>query len=715
LIANPARYLPDPALPTHEARPMPARTTLPLFALLLTLSSVQAADNAVPASIGWRGNQTGLFPDCKAPVTWSLVSTGPGEGLRCAATLPAGVDDKDVAPVYGGLVTKWLVIAPFAVKDGGADFAKELVPGEANLAPKPGDKVGELQWKPAGTAGDGVTFPSVKTTDAKGKTNEGALATTCLFARTAGRLRAVVGHPVQMKVFVNGKEVYGNREYGLNVGSAYTLSNNRCAGVWAVNPSFEFDVKQGWNRIVVKLMSTPRAGWNDLLFMMRLADASPVRYERKNILWETPLPDHSHGAPIVVGDKVFVTSEPDELICIDKQTGKLVWTATNNYYDATAQAERDANPAFKEKVEPLAKKLADEKDPVGRWAARKKLYDALQEIDKKKYKINFDGHLQGHFEIVGFTNTPVSDGKHVYFWNGAGVAACYDLDGKRQWIRRLDAKKLFYSAAPAVIGGKLAVYFIQMYGLDAKTGQIAWEQPEVDKTVASLLSARLAGVDVFISQQGEVVRASDGKMLWKNPHKITNDTGWAPPTALGNVMYIPWYGTSMMWVLDFSGCKGDEWKPKEDSVGVGSGFPRLSTAPLGIPREQTAGSPLIYDGKTYINDWCGGYYVVDLKTKKTLAVKAMLSQGDAYYVAMPVAASCTLIGKHVVMMDNQGHAVVLEPGGECKEVARNRIAMQIQRDWATTTQEYTTYAPPVADGDRIYIRGERHLYCIGEK
>jgi hypothetical protein len=518
-----------------------------------------------------------------------------------------------------------------------------------------------------------------------------------------------------MKMFVNGKEVYSNEKYGVAVGSAYGLSNNRCTGVWPVGSSFEFDVKQGWNRITVKLMNTSRPGWNDLIFMLRLGDAPPVKYQRKNILWEAPLPDHSHGAPIVVGDRIFVTSEPDELICIDKKEGKILWSATNNYYDATPQAERDANPAFKQAIEPLARQLDEEKDPVKRWAARKKLHDALQGIDKDKYTIHFDGHLQGHFEIVGFTNTPVSDGRRVYFWNGAGVAACYDLDGKRQWIRRLDAKKLFYSAAPAVIGGKLAVYFIQMYGLDAQTGQVAWKQPEADKTVASLLSARIAGVDVFISQQGEVVRASDGKMLWKNPHKIPNDTGWAPPTVLGDVMYIPWYGTTSLIVLDFAGCQGDEWKPKEVSMGVGEGFPALSKAPLGIPREQTAGSPLIWDGKAYVNDWCGGYYVVDLATKKTLARKDLKLKGDAYYVAMPVAASCTLVGKNVLVMDNQGHTVVLEPGGECKEVARNRIAMQVQRDWATTTQEYTTYAPPVADGNRMYIRGERHLYCIGSK
>ncbi len=220
-------------------------------------------------------------------------------------------------------MTKWLVIGPFAVKDGTADFAKELVPGEANLAPMPGDKVANLQWQPAEPVSEGVSFMSVNTTGVKGKTNQGALATTCLFMKTAGRLRAVVEHPAPMKFFVNGKEVYSNAKNGVSVGSAYGLSNNRSASVWPAGNAFEFDVKQGWNRLTVKLVSTPREEWNDLIFMLRLGDAPPVKYRRRNILWETPLPDHGHGAPIVVGDRVFVTSEPDELICIDKQTGKI--------------------------------------------------------------------------------------------------------------------------------------------------------------------------------------------------------------------------------------------------------------------------------------------------------------------------------------------------------------------------------------------------------
>ncbi|HUU42574.1 MAG TPA: PQQ-binding-like beta-propeller repeat protein [Planctomycetota bacterium] len=701
-----------------------------LAAIAFTVGSHAQQKEAVPVSFGWRGNQTGLYPDATVPVEWSYVSTGPVEGMKCAAEIPADGSDKDAVPVVGGLPTKWLVVGPFPVEDPADALAHEYIVGEATLAPRAGEKpfdklkapsgvegVGELEWTAAEPKSDLVSFWNVNAAGKRGKENQAAYATTCLFARKPGKVRAMFEHVVGMKVYVNGAEVCNDPKYGVVMGSAYGLSRSRLDHNWPVAPPFEFDVKQGWNRLTVKLVSPNRAGWNDLAFFPRIADVPGVPYKSRNILWMTPLPDHSNATPIVVGDRVFVASEPDELICIDKNTGKVLWNAMNGYYDATPQAERDANPAFAEKIDPLAKALKAEGDPVKRWALRKELQAALLEVDKEKYTIKASGHLGGHFEIVGFSTTPASDGKSVYVWNGMGVAACYDLDGNRKWIRRLPpGKELHYSAAPAVIAGKLAVFFEHLYGLDAASGEIAWEQRAVDKTVAAVLAARIAGADVFISQQGEVVRASDGHMLWANPHKITNDTGWAPPVVIGDVVYIPWYGSQMIWVEDFTDCAGDEWKPREDSVPLSNaGFPKLPKAPMGIPREQTAGSPLIHEGLVYEVDWCGAYIVVDLKAKKTLAYREIGLQGEANYVAMPVAASPTLVGRHIVVMDNQGNTVVLEPGAECKIVAHNRIANQIPRDWSMTTLGLTTYAPPVPAGTRMYIRGERHLYCIGGK
>lgn len=696
-----------------------------LCAALVAGPLTQAAQAGQPATsqpasqpaYGWRGNLTGLFPKAQVPAEWSNVSTGPGEGLKCTTTQPAAADDKDATPVTKGLVTQWLVIGPFPLKDAGKEFDLEQIPDEGHAAPRIGDKVGELAWHFAQPASDGVSFYGVNATPTPGKGQrcQAGYATTCLYAAKAGRLRGVMEHVVGVKVYVNGKEVYRDKDQRMVVGSAYGLSRNRVASVHPIASSFEFDVAAGWNRLTIKLVAPDKSQWNDLAFFLRLADVADAKYDRKKILWMTPLPDRSNGAPVVVGGKVFVTAEPDELICIDAASGKILWNATNTYYDATPQAERDANSAFKDKVEPLAQQVKAEADTAKRAGLRKKLQDALLAVDKKKYTQNIDGHLAGHFEIVGFTTTPCSDGKYVYIWTGAGVAACYDLDGKRQWIRRFD-EKLFYSAAPAIIGGRLAVYFRQLYGLDARTGAILWQQAEVNKTVASLLPARLAGTDVFISQQAEIIRASDGRMLWKNPAKITNDTGWAAGVVIGDVIYQPWYGITQVFAIDCSACAGDDWKPKVRTIGdLAAGLPRM-TGDQGD--RWTASSPLVHEGLLYDIDIHSTYYVVDLASGKRLAWKDLgfRATGEFNYVSLTVTASPTLVGNYIVVMDNQGNSVTLEPGPECKIIARNRLATQLQRDWPITTQEFVGYSPPVpdADGKRMYLRGERYLYCIGQ-
>ena len=39
----------------------------------------------------------------------------------------------------------------------------------------------------------------------------------------------------------------------------------------------------------------------------------------------TPMPDIGVACPIVVGERIYVTSEPADLICLDKKTGRILW------------------------------------------------------------------------------------------------------------------------------------------------------------------------------------------------------------------------------------------------------------------------------------------------------------------------------------------------------------------------------------------------------
>jgi len=686
---------------------------------LFFLTAVSSVD--AQAFNGWRGNGTGLWPDSKVPLEWSRIPRGVIADLRAQADRPDAKAPADRAlPLEKGIVREWLIAGPFAVKDTVVDFKSSVHPDEAALQPSAGDKAGAATWtKLAATIDDPFAFGPAEPpwTDLAAplggyQRNQVAYVHTYLYSPKGGTVRAVLEHGHGLKAWLNGKEVYAAPDRGEGMGVYYSLSRVELS-IYDLHasPRFELALAPGWNRLLLRVGTFNKDGWKDQRFLLRLMELPTVSYETRNIAWMTELPHRSNATPIVVGDRLFVMSEPDELICLDKHNGKVLWSARANYYEALTPAERDANPAYKAKIDPLIAELQKEKDFIARQKLRTRIHRTLVEIDADRFAWKADGHFEGHFGIVGFTTpTPVSDGKHVWVWCGNGVAACYDLDGKRRWIQRVPAKELSYASSPALADGTLAVFLHKLYGLDAATGAIRWQQPKININNGAVLAATIAGVPVFVSQRGHIVRAADGKLLHKEDNP-SGDTGWAPSVILGDIVYQPNYGVNHLNVLDFAGVTGNNWTPKRTTIEVKTG-----PLPDGKRRDRwTAGSPLVVDGIAYMVDIYGTFYAVDLKEKQTLYSQQTELRGLFHYNALPFAASPTLIGKHIVIQNNQGTALVLEPGRAFKPVATNRLATQIDRYWPLPAQETTGYSPPVADGDRMYIRGERHLYCIGTK
>ncbi len=694
------------------------------YALLLFLLpfSLLATAHAGPDDVanGWRSNGTGLFSDSGAPLEWSRVPIGVIADLRTRADRPG--DKADGTPLEKGIVREWLVLGPFAVKDSIADFGKAQLADEATVQPSLGAKVGNLAWTPMKSKLDdrwefgpaGAPFADVAAVVGY-NANQVAYAHAYLHSPKGGTIRAVVDHMFGMKAWVNGKEVYSSAQRKVCLGSYYPLSRVEF-GTDSLTPSptFELELKPGWNRLLLKISSFNRADdtWKQQNFCLRLMDLPSVKYETKNIRWMTELPHRSNSSPIVVGKRIFVMAEPDELLCLDKETGKILWTAANNYYEVLTPAERQANPAFGTKVEPLVAKLKQEREFIARQKLRSQIQKNLSDIDYERLAWKADGHFQAHFGIVGFTSpSPVSDGKYVWAWCGNGVAACYDLDGKRQWITRVSANELSYSSSPALADGILGVHLQRLVGFDAQTGKVRWEQKKIDLNNGALLSARIAGVPVFVSSLGHVVRAADGMLLYREKERAAGASCWGPPVIVGDKIYLSRYSPANLLVLDFAGVKGDEWEPTRLAISAPDGTNR---APDGkIVSRSTPASPLVVDDMVYTVDIYSTFYAFDLKAKKLAYHHDTELNGLFHYNAVPVAASPTLIGKHIVIMDNQGTALVLEPGRTFKQVGKNRIETVLDRWWPIPAQETLAYAPPVADGNRLYLRGERYLYCIG--
>ena len=131
-------------------------------------------------------------------------------------------------------------------------------------------------------------------------------------------------------------------------------------------------------------------------------ESGEVKYDSENILWMTELPARSTSTPIIVGDRIFLMAEPDELICLDKTSGKILWTAANNLYEALSPAEFAAQPTYATVVAPLVSQLKQEKESLARVLLRGKIQEALESIDQSKFRVPRDGHFDAHFGIVGY-------------------------------------------------------------------------------------------------------------------------------------------------------------------------------------------------------------------------------------------------------------------------------------------------------------------------
>jgi len=707
---------PLPAGPaTATTRPAPAAT------------APAPSDRPAGVLAGWRGNGTGLFPDAEPVLEWGRVSRGVADGLRISAAKPKADAPGEAKAIRHAYPRQWLVIGPFAAP-GGLD--EPALPDEAGIEPDEGARVGELAWKRCevpedilppserGTVAGAVNLRCVEPDDLLGgfKAQHAVYAHTYLHAPRGGEVELVIDHASGLKVLLNGEQLYKEPDVQFRLPWYTILSNFRTGSPVVPSPRVRLRLKQGWNRLLLKL-APGRRNHGSWKFHPRLVDLPDAPGEDRNILWAAPLPDRSNATPVIVGDRILVMAEPDELICLDKRTGRRLWRRFCGLYQAIGQAERDANPAFREKVEPLVAKLPAAEGLQQRMALRDAIHAALAEIDADRYGLKWDGHMKAHFRIVGWTlPTPCSDGRSVYVWCGNGVAACFALDGTVRWIRRVNPGEMHYPASPALVDGRFVVFAgggFNLVALDAATGRVVWRQPAVDRCTAAVLPARIHGVGVVVTQKGDMIRASDGRVLYDNPLKRTGDTGWSPPTCLDGVVYLPWYGVAELVVNDFRGASGEQWT-----------CPRRHIGDIPVHRDSkgrwvdrsTCCSPLIHEGICYNIDVFGTLYAVDIEAGKVLYRRDLSGELDSltHYNAVGVAASVTLGGKHLFAMGNQGRTVVFRPGPTFEQVAVNGIARQVPRPWPIRPQEEIGYSPPLFEAARMYLRGERYFYCIGK-
>ena len=100
------------------------------------------------------------------------------------------------------------------------------------------------------------------------------------------------------------------------------------------------------------------------------------------------------------------------------------------------------------------------------------------------------------------------------------------------------------------------------------------------------------------------------------------------------------------------------------------------------------------------------FTILDARDGKILAARDFdfsISTGRlANAEAANMYPSITLAGNHLFVFNDQGDALVLEPGKQYRELKRNQLGAGHG-------------SVPVFDGKRIYLRSGQNLFCIGEK
>lgn len=687
--------------------------------LLALLGWVAGAVAAPPeAPVGWRGDGTGIYENAQPPVEWSRRSKGIVRTLLTQTTKPAGESTDKAQPIHDGVIRQWLLAGPFAAKDANKALDEELLAKEDQLQPDDGDKAGDAAWKSLKVIGDKDDANAYNTVvinwvnwrfPADAAATQVGYAHAYVFAPQAGTVKVLVDHAQGLKVYINGKEAYNQPKqcqvYGAANNDVYWLEHfipiPRSA-------SFKADLAKGWNRVLFKCA----AGKGGCQFNARFFDADPVEYQTKNILWTAELPGPSNAMPVIAGDKVFVTSEPDELICLNKSNGQLLWKRSFSHYDTLTDEDRKAHPVIAEKIDPLVKQLNEAKDPDLKLSLRKQIRDLMISIDKDKYALQPVKHLP----IVGYTTpTPCSDGKNVYVISANGVAACFDLEGKSVWVRHAhpqfkkrqgDWCPHGHPGSPVLIDGKFIFHLSYLVAIDAKTGKELWRAdtdggaPAPDVINGSLWATHVGQTPVVMTARGLFYNATDGKPIWECLSKLKSADAYTP-TKQGPLFLSYGRIAPVQMPESITGTWGVDIQPVHGGNPGGGVGMQLS-------------SPLCYDGLVYSVNMSGWLTVAEAKTGQCAYRKQLDLEPYIFWNGAGVCASLALAGGNIYAMDNRGNTIVFKPGQEFKQVARNTIEHDLPRRIPDDQQELTQ-STPAFDGKCIYIRGEQNLYCIGAK
>ncbi len=389
----------------------------------------------------------------------------------------------------------------------------------------------------------------------------------------------------------------------------------------------------------------------------------------KNIKWKTPIEGRGHSSPIVWDNKIFVTT-------------------------AIEGAEVPGAKAAKHLLE---NKEFVHPDSIG--ANRKHTFKVVA-LNRDNGKVlweavAFEGtpYDDRHRKSSYAASTPATDGKLLYAYFGSEGLYAYDFDGKLAWkadVGKLANLGMGTATSPILFENLVIIQADEdngetssMIAFDKKTGKEVWRTPrKVQISWSTPLLARSPKRTELIASGTESIVAYDpatGKELWT--HKGVESNAIPSPVANNEMVYL---------VAGF---------PAKIAMAIRLGGSGDLTGTPNVPWQYTKGtayvpSPILYGDYLYLTTDRGILTCIDAKTGQVKYEGGRIPI-PATFTASPVAFD----GK-ILLTSEDGDTFMIKAGPKHEIIGTNSIGEPVYA------------SPAIADG-RIYIRGEKNIYCIG--
>jgi outer membrane protein assembly factor BamB len=404
--------------------------------------------------------------------------------------------------------------------------------------------------------------------------------------------------------------------------------------------------------------------------------------EETNIRWKVPNPGEGWSAPIVWGNRVFLTAA----VMQQPPSGSTAEATRPQRYAGGGGSRRSdlTNATYSWQVLCLQAETGSV------------LWRQVAHVGNPR--------TPRHSSNTYATETPVTDGERVYAYFGMTGLYCYDLAGNLVWKKDLGAYETRAgwgtSSSPVLYNGKL---FLQidneqqsfLIAVDAKTGRTAWRVPRDELTQYS---------SPIIWQNSRRTELVAGGMTCRSYNPETGDLLWqldmrkgrssATPVADGDRLYVGTEFRNRGGTDDGGGflfavtpdASGDITLAVEATANDGIAW---CCADSGI---QMA-SPVVCGGYIYLFERRASVVnCVDAKTGK-LQYRERVPGARAFWAS---PWTCDAL---VFALDETGTTYVIQPGPELNILRTNQID---ELFWST----------PAAAGDSLFLRGADHVYCV---